>query len=354
MFTKRYTAKVINLEQQNAKSIPFDELYCSCLEKYNDKVAEQLGILRKSWEYQQERIIKNTVQQLSESLESSEGIEETVRESNIGTPPELTPDTTKQIALDIYRQESEAFAKKYSLKARSSWLPVQLMAIFGKHIDPVLDDDSGKYLPQATIGRLLGSGDNWLRGAFTFVKYAKRGDWIDLQYKDPNSYYCALVPFILAAAKKYKNIKYSQWSRVGLSAIVEPQLCEAMLVSVPEGLNNDELLKIREVGMQIKSGKNAGGYRNPLTTHMLWGCQASLVGDLPWLAQIMLTQIWCAHPEARNEYMVLDPRDWDNMPERLISTDILSKPTAENSPSARPTRSLASMINAPTATMPWD
>lgn len=36
----------------------------------------------------------------------------------------------------------------------------------------------------------------------------------------------------------------------------------------------------------------------------------------------MLTQVWVAHPSLRNEYMVLDPVNWDQMPEPLIPTEL--------------------------------
>jgi hypothetical protein len=45
----------------------------------------------------------------------------------------------------------------------------------------------------------------------------------------------------------------------------------------------------------------------------------------------MLTQIWLAHPTIRNEYMVLDPVNWDNVPQPLVSNDIF-KPAAPVAP----------------------
>jgi hypothetical protein len=41
----------------------------------------------------------------------------------------------------------------------------------------------------------------------------------------------------------------------------------------------------------------------------------------------MVLQTWAAHPQNRNEYMILDPNNWDNIPQPLVSKDIfLHKP----------------------------
>jgi hypothetical protein len=50
---------------------------------------------------------------------------------------------------------------------------------------------------------------------------------------------------------------------------------------------------------------------------------------LPELAQVMLAQIWCAHPENRTKYMILDFKNWDQMPEPLITTEIFISPVAK-------------------------
>jgi hypothetical protein len=46
----------------------------------------------------------------------------------------------------------------------------------------------------------------------------------------------------------------------------------------------------------------------------------SQIHSLPKLVQIMVCQTWCAHPNNRTQYMVLNPLDWDNLPEPLIQT----------------------------------
>ena len=50
---------------------------------------------------------------------------------------------------------------------------------------------------------------------------------------------------------------------------------------------------------------------------------------MPKLTQTMLTQCWLAHPKHRNPYMILDPQNWDQMPEPLTSSEIFLKPTTK-------------------------
>jgi len=56
------------------------------------------------------------------------------------------------------------------------------------------------------------------------------------------------------------------------------------------------------------------------------------LGTVPKLVTTMLTQIWVAHPSLRTEYMILDPNNWDKMPEPLVGSEIFNtKKTGSNS-----------------------
>jgi hypothetical protein len=108
--------------------------------------------------------------------------------------------------------------------------------------------------------------------------------------------------------------------------VVDKNLAQAMLVDEIPDLGTDRLLEIRELGLLAKSGRTEGQAKNPLSTWALTGIADTELGHLPKLAVTMLTQIWLAHPSIRNQYMVLDPLDWDRMPEPLVAQDIF-KPT---------------------------
>jgi hypothetical protein len=134
----------------------------------------------------------------------------------------------------------------------------------------------------------------------------------------------------MSAFKRYHNIPYNAWNREELKYIVNPELCKAMLYEPETTFSKDELLQLRDQGLTWKSGPNVGTLRNPLYTHTLYGLKDTAFVDVPDLAQVMLTQIWCAHPDNRTKYMVLDPLNWDRIPPSLINPAIFVAPTYLN------------------------
>ena len=109
-----------------------------------------------------------------------------------------------------------------------------------------------------------------------------------------------------------------------------------MLVEEIPDITQQRLLEIRDLGLMTKSGKTEGQKKNPVATWTLTGIGDTELGHLPKLAVTMLTQIWLAHPSIRNQYMILDPLDWDRMPDPLI-TDDLFKPTPASKSVSKPT-----------------
>jgi hypothetical protein len=156
------------------------------------------------------------------------------------------------------------------------------------------------------------------------------------QYTSDNAPYCALVPLILAAHKKMNGIAYSDWDATELNYVVNPALYVAMTTIVPE-YTREELLEFRTTGLTVKSGDKAGVVKSPVTTYSLNGLPWTVgervgPGQLPQLVRMMVCQTWCAHPSNRNKYMILDPADWDGMPEPLITADpLVSAPTTTRS-----------------------
>lgn len=136
--------------------------------------------------------------------------------------------------------------------------------------------------------------------------------------------YCAFVPLILAAFKKYAAIPYSQWDRNEVSMVINPSLYEAATLKPPH-FSREELLELRAEGLRVKTGPKANTQRSPITTYGLHGLPWELadgragMGQLPQLTRMMLCQTWCAHPSLRNEYMILDPDNWDELPDPLVS-----------------------------------
>ena len=183
----------------------------------------------------------------------------------------------------------------------------------------------------------------YMMGLYRFLMLDSRSSYLTKQYKGDARSYCSLVPLIMSAFKRYHNIPYCAWKKDELKYIVNPELCKAMLFDdMPEAVINEsgflgapgfikeDLLQLRDQGLLWKSGPNVGTLRNPLYTHTLYGLKGTVFEDVPDLAQVMLTQIWCAHPENRTKYMVLKPNDWDSIPPSLIAPMIFTPPVYVN------------------------
>ena len=163
-----------------------------------------------------------------------------------------------------------------------------------------------------------------LRGLYRFLMLDARSSYLKTQYKAPNSSYCALVPTIMYAHKLVHGVKYSEWDKSEIDYIVHPQLAQAMKY-IPGPMTTDQILHQRTEGLTVRSGAAEGRVQSAVWKHRLVGPQLKegIFKDTPYLAQVMLAQIWCAHPENRSSYMVLDPVDWDKVPAALITKDIL-------------------------------
>jgi hypothetical protein len=148
------------------------------------------------------------------------------------------------------------------------------------------------------------------------------------------------------AHKLHNQIPYAAWGRKNLQYVVNDSLCQAMLCEPPH-LTQEELLTIRDAGLTVRTGAKAGESRNPLTQYKLYGIQETEIGHLPELAQSMLTQIWCAHPENRTKYMILDPQNWDRVPPPLIAPTVFKAPVFSNKQDVLLTSSQAEPA-------PWD
>jgi hypothetical protein len=155
----------------------------------------------------------------------------------------------------------------------------------------------------------------------------KRGSLVYSQTATPE--YSALVPIILAGLKKYKNIRYEEWSPLGLRHLMDSQLYDAATYQMPN-LSIDEIMAIRTTGLTTMTGSKAGTLKKATSTWRLTNIKNTLVADAPFLATTMLTQIWVAHPSIRNSMMILDPKAWDNMPKPLIETSVLVDDTKIN------------------------
>jgi hypothetical protein len=232
--------------------------------------------------------------------------------------------------LPLGQEEFLAEVTGANLHNYSSWLLPQLVAHFGRwrlH-------SSGR----ETVAK---NTHNDLDKVLYRLSRVRRSLLIKNQTQQPE--YGQLTPLILLGLKQAHGYSYEQFRELdGLEWLLEPLLYEALVEHDPPRLTQDRLLAIREQGLVYRTGPKAGQTRNPESTWQLYSIQDTELGEQTKLLQSMLCQIWLAHPKNRRSTMILDPHDWDNIPQPLVDTQILAQPTTIKKKSA-------SMEE-----MPWD
>lgn len=225
------------------------------------------------------------------------------------------------------------FIEAYELANKFTWVLPQMKAHFGTWV-PVKDEEADLFNGLLTVKRNCAS--NQFNQGLWFIAQRPRSGLISGQgvrlYAQGE--YNNLVPLILSAFRTYQDIPYSAWSRNGLNYIVDQDLYEAMTCDMPL-LDASTVRELRDHGLRVQTGAKQGQLRSAVTTSMLYGLTKSNnpeMRDKPKLAVVMLAQIWCAHPSNRTHHMVLDPMDWDNMPEPAISTDIMQPAATQKNP----------------------
>jgi hypothetical protein len=218
-----------------------------------------------------------------------------------------------------------------------SWLFPQLVANFGRW---EVQRSNGVIDVLATIKHNCSDPKQQQLWKLTRIKRSKL-----LAKQIANPKYASLTPLILAGLKQFQGIKYSSWQGLeNLNYVLEPELHWATNVDYGD-LGSERLLEIRQQGLTQRSGTKAGQIKNPESTWSLTGIQDTELGNLPKLTQSMLTQIWLAHPKHRDQLMILDPKNWDLMPEPLISHDVFRR--------AEPAIEVTAKIDTQETTLPW-
>ena len=178
-------------------------------------------------------------------------------------------------------------------------------------------------------GKMTGKNIMYL---IKFLYYQSRSELLPVpQNKAPRL--AALTPLMLYAHKLYNEIPYSKWSKSpghGVTSVLGVRLMPILEIKeLPTDYNVNEL---RELALTYKSGKRAGQLA-PITAYK---CNLRRIGnmDLPNIAMIMILQLWIANASLRNtESMILDPVNWDNIPEPIDVTipkeKVIEKPNEE-------------------------
>ena len=211
-------------------------------------------------------------------------------------------------------------AQTHRLSNHNSWMLPQIAAHYGGW---KLVWQGDKVCPKATARANMTS--DWDIGLWRVVTQLKRSSLVASQNLPESVNYSAVVPLILMGIKRFQGINYQSWNLAPSSTLVEAKLLEAMFWQDErvDSLGSDELLKIRELGLTVKTGDKAGTVNRATHQWCLRGVGLTALGKTPALVQTMLTQIWVCHPSLRTNYMILDPHRWDRMPDPLIQAEAL-------------------------------
>ena len=251
---------------------------------------------------------------------------------------------------ELNSSQLEDLSKTHYLTVHNSWMLPQIAAHYGNwhHIWHEGKVDSIKTAKKNITSK-------WDLGLWKVCTQLKRGSLVRSQINPEFASYSALVPLVLMGAKKYKQIKYSQWDIDSTTKLVDENLRDAMFWQPSEGipgiiphctnygLGSEELLDLREIGLTIKSGLKAGAVQSPTSSWCLRGMRNTVLATAPKLVTTMLAQVWVAHPTLRTEYMILDPNDWDCMPQPLLDPQVWK---------ATPTVTVRKVRE--TADLPWE
>lgn len=234
---------------------------------------------------------------------------------------------------ETYLKSSNSWLDDYGIKDMSSWLYPQLMTLLSE-LKINRDPDTGMINGTKFWTDNIDVKSDWWKGLVRFIMIDPRGLTMkDKQYTSPGRQYCSLVPIVLAAHKLYNDVPYSHWDRSTLRSVVNKSLADAMLFEPEFEFTSEEILEIRDQGLTVKSGARSGQMNKPESTYKMFGIEDVNFKAIPNLAQVMLAQIWCAHPNNRTDLMVLDFVNWDKMPEKLADSNILIRQPSEQTES---------------------
>lgn len=283
-------------------TIPFDKYF----QEYTQKLATQTKVT----EQQLNQLRKQKQLKILRIVDPSVTIDEVDIEHY-----SLTANDLDKIRSMVREDVHAVFCKEYDIPQHITNIAHQLLMHFGNWVPVKVGD---LYSGEATVRK--NATTDFEKGICMFATSSKVGMFSGaprtvVQYKSPIG---PLVPIVLAGFKCAQNVKYSQWDRNSLEYIVDKDLLAAMLCD-PKPLSTEEALLYRS--MATTDGKNKSYAPNSCAKLNRLG--ETTLGDLPKLARYMSIQTWCAHPANRTEYMILDPKDWDNMPAPLVSESVL-------------------------------
>jgi len=220
---------------------------------------------------------------------------------------------------DLNKEDLLKQAEEHQLNLYGLWMLPQISAYYGTWQAVPLPNQ--RLDPRATAKQNIKT--KWDIGLWRVVTQLKRGTLVKTQSSEWGRNYSQLVPIILAGMKRHQGIPYSRWDLTGLDSLVHKELLEVMEYSGDcLGLGSEELIEIRNFGLTARTGAKAGQQNKPQSQWKLHGLAATPFQGAPTLLSTVLCQIWVAHPSLRTELMILDPKNWDVMPQPLVVGEV--------------------------------
>lgn len=201
----------------------------------------------------------------------------------------------------------------------------ETVAILGENITPVQHE--GLYSPEKTLKAIT---NQQVKDAVHLIAEVKRSSLHPRSMtKIPR--YASLTPLVMYALKEHHGVKYSQWDRSDpyIQFMLGHSLKDlANFTGNIEGIESgrfpkqgDELNTLRKRHLTWASGRKVGEMESILAYKINRFYYTPEEGDsnirqLPKIIGFMLLQLWLANVAYRVEdAMILDPWDWDNVPE---------------------------------------
>ena len=166
-----------------------------------------------------------------------------------------------------------------------------------------------KWLNTTPRGEVLGSG----------VKQTSK-DWVR---------YSAGVPLVLSAFKEYRDVGYSSWdwSDPLKTYLVDHDICDwSEHFGVEQHWGADELSYFRECSLTVKTGKNQGTVRKPVSTTQVYGITDPAFKALPRLMKLNMCQLWCFHPSVMHRFTITHHMNLDGVQIPLVDGEVLEDP----------------------------
>lgn len=230
-----------------------------------------------------------------------------------------------------------------AVKAHSSWMIPQALALVSKELK--LIKDTTELINPLSVVQALGMNKtkeqkNWWSGLLSYLNTAPRGEILGSGTTPQRQYpeYSCLTPLILSVLKRDRKVAYSEWdfSNPSIKYFIDVDLLEAVQCDWAI-MTVEQLLDIRDIATTIKTGIKAGTKVSPVETFKKLNIKEyPEFSKMPRLAQLMLGQMYVAHPSVRTDSMIL-AKDF-SIPAPLVADEIIDlklKAASSSSPTTQ-------------------